>query len=231
MLKWGAVTAAVADDECLSPGAAVRLGDEGFTALAGRGREPPLARRRLPPLMGFGRHALRRSALGPRSAVVFRPFDSWIRSPVTWSGSRTRDRPFMRRLLYPLSYPVVTMPGVEPESPRGHPLHRRLSRFPRRGMCRHDERLLGGGTPVGTDPLTCERSRSTTDSWRLGFFSSGAIPSAGARPATRARRRGCAGLRAESPRSGSARTADKRAACPLPPACGRPCGRCTRRRR
>ena len=60
--------------------------------------------------------------------------------------------------------------------------------------------------------------------------SSGAIPSAGARPATRARRRGCAGPRAGSPRTGSARTAGRRAACPPPPACGRPFCRCSGRR-
>jgi hypothetical protein len=59
-------------------------------------------------------------------------------------------------------------------------------------------------------------------------LSSGAILSAGARPASRARRPGWAGLRAGRPRSGSARTAGTPAACPLPPACGRPCGRCTR---
>jgi hypothetical protein len=81
------------------------------------------------------------------------------------------------------------------------------------------------------EPQACERLPSTTDSWAPEPLSSGAIPSAGARPATRARRRGCAGLRAESPRSGSARTAGTPAACLLPPACGRPCGRCTRRRR
>lgn len=61
-------------------------------------------------------------------------------------------------------------------------------------------------------------------------ISSGAIPWAGAWPATRARRHGCAGLRAESPRSGSARTAGTPAACPLPPACGRPSCRCNGRR-
>jgi hypothetical protein len=81
------------------------------------------------------------------------------------------------------------------------------------------------------EPQACMRLPSTTDSWAPEPLSSGAIPSAGARQATRARRRGCAGLRAESPRSGSARTAGTPAACLLPPACGRPCGRCTRRRR
>ena len=62
-------------------------------------------------------------------------------------------------------------------------------------------------------------------------FSPGAIPSAGAQPAIHARRPGCAALRAESPRSGSARTAGTRAASPPPPACGRPSCRCSGRRR
>jgi len=83
----------------------------------------------------------------------------------------------------------------------------------------------------GSRTPACERLPFTTDSSAPKLVSSGAIPSAGARPATRARRRGCACLRAESPRSGSAHTAGTRAACPLPPACGRPCGRCTHHRR
>jgi hypothetical protein len=66
--RKGAVTATATNDECLGPGITVRVGDEGLTASAGREREAPLARRRQPPLMSVGLHALRRSAFGSRSA-------------------------------------------------------------------------------------------------------------------------------------------------------------------
>jgi len=85
----------------------------------------------------------------------------------------------------------------------------------------------GGREP---EPLACERSPSAEDVVAPQPFSSGAILSAGARPATRGRPRGSCGPRGGSPRSGSARTAGTAAACALPRACGRPCGRCTGRR-
>lgn len=106
-----------------------------------------------------------------------------------------------------------------------------IHRFQRRGMAGTDR--LGARVPSTGgvhEPLACERSPWSADSVAHGLFSSGAILLAGARPATRARRRGWAGLRAERPRSCSAHTAGTPAACALPPACGRPCGRCTGRR-
>jgi len=103
--------------------------------------------------------------------------------------------------------------------------------FRRRGMCGTHGRIRMPHTGGVHEPLTCERSPFTADSEASEPFSSGAILSAGAQPAIRARRHGCSGLPAERPRNGSARTAGTPAACPLPPACGRPCGRCTARRR
>lgn len=52
-----------------------------------------------------------------------------------WNGSRTRDRSFMQRLLYPTELSNgVGDPGVEPGSSRRYPHITRINRFRRRGM-------------------------------------------------------------------------------------------------
>ena len=60
---------------------------------------------------------------------------------------------------------------------------------------------------VSNDPDDDKYIAAAIESRATFVVSSGAIPSAGVRPAIHARRRGCAGPRAESPRSGSAHTA------------------------
>lgn len=102
-------------------------------------------------------------------------------------------------------------PGVEPGPLRAEPMHHH-SVASGKAACAAPTDESGCRTPAGfTNPWpfsVCLR-RQTLE--RLERFGSGAIPSAGARPATRARRRGCAGLRAGNPRSGSAHTAGTRA--------------------
>ena len=80
-----------ADDECLGPDVTGRVGSHLSVATsAGRGRGPGGFSVEPPPLTGGGLHAFRTqqcrasNAIDPLPAfgVVFRPFDSWIRSPV-----------------------------------------------------------------------------------------------------------------------------------------------------
>ena len=87
----GAVTAMAADDECHGPGITGRVGGHLSVATsAGRGRWPGGFSVELAPLTGGGLqasrtwHAMPFEAIHPLPAfgVVFRPFDSWIRSPV-----------------------------------------------------------------------------------------------------------------------------------------------------
>ena len=193
------------------PGAGCRGGPRpaclcGKTWSAGRGKRIPLVRRRRPSLMGLPLAALRRLASGPRSAGGPATVQCRICSPV-WERE---------------SSPLALSPqGVGRTLP---------------SLCatRHAQRRRaapGRCAPAGfTNPWPVS-VRSTTDSVAPELFSSGAIPSAAARPAIRARRPGWGGLRAESSRSGWARRAGRPAACRLPPACGRPSCRCTGRRR
>jgi hypothetical protein len=222
----GAVTAAAADDECLGPDLTVRVGR--LLADGSLGwpwmRSPACSAHKQPPLM-HGR-AIVEMALGARSAVVFRPF-------LDGAGVEPATDDLSGRCSTRLSYPVVVIQESNP-APCGATVDDRLSAVFSDAACATPTDGSGCRTPVGracTRTPTCERSPPSADSLAPEPFSSGATPSADVRPATRARRRGCAGLRAESPRSGSARTAGTPAACPLPPACDRPCGHCTHRRR
>lgn len=192
-------------------------------------RSPACSAHERPPLM-HGRAILER-ALSARSAVVFRPFNSWIRSPVLGAGVEPATDDLSGRCSTRLSHPVEVMPGVEPRPFRANQCITWHPSIPAARHGRHRQAFARAPPTGGVhEPQTCERLPSTTDSLAPEPFSSGAMPSAAVRPATRERRRGCAGLRAGSPRSGSARTVGTPAACPLPPACGRPCGRCTRRK-
>lgn len=222
-VERGAVTAMAADDECQGREATVRVGNRlsddhvGWPCL----RSPACPSHGQPRLMHDGA-----CALGARSAVVFRTV------LVAWSGSRTRDGRLRRSLLYPTELSSGDHPGIEPGTLRCDPSMARISTgsgdaawAASTGLRPNAAHRRGSRTQ---GPVSVRLSRQMRG--RLGFVSSGAIPSAGARPAIRARRRGCAGLRAESPRNGSARTAGTAAACLLPPVCGRPCGHCMHHR-
>lgn len=174
----------------------------------------------------------RARALGTRSAVVFRPFNSWIRSPVLGAGVEPATDDLSGRCSTRLSYPVVVMPGVEPGPLRDPSSSPGICRFRQRGMDGTDGLKPGCRPPAGfTNPWPVSVCLPRQILRAPEPFSSDAILLAGARPAIRVRRHGCAGLRAENPRNGSARTAGTPEACPLPPACGQPCGCCTGRRR
>ncbi len=208
------------------PGATVRLGRP--LAAGGLGwpwlQSPACSAHGRAPLMHA--RAITRIALGARSAVVLRPF-------LDGAGVEPATDDCSGRCSTRLSYPVVVIRESNP-APCGATVDDRLSAAFGDAAWAAPTDGSGCRTPAGracARTPACERSPLSADSWAPGSFSPGAIPSAGARPATRARRRGCDGLRAGNPRSGSARTAGTPAACPLPPACGRPCGRCTGRRR
>ena len=81
--------------------------------------KPRLLGARWPPLMGLGLHALRRSAFGSRSAVVFRPFVAEMAyQAIRWSGIRTFDNDSLRSCSTRLSYTSGGHPGLEPGSLR-----------------------------------------------------------------------------------------------------------------
>ena len=89
------------------------------TASAGlRMRNPACSPHERPPLMRVGMNALRRSTFCQRSAVVFRPFNSWIRSPVLGAGVEPATDDLSGRCSTRLSYPVVVIPGIEPGTAR-----------------------------------------------------------------------------------------------------------------
>ena len=156
--------------------------------------------------------------------------NSWICSPVSWSGSRTRDPRRMRPLLYPLSYPVLATRESNP-APFGATIDDPYQLLP---AARHvwqqrtdpdaTHRRGGPSSEVGPNhcPVSVRLSQQTHE--HPNVIRSGAIPLAGGQPATHARRHGYSGPRAESPRTGSAHTADIPAAYALPPVCDWPCG-------
>ncbi len=176
--------------------------------------------------------ACKRLPLMQRSAGASAARSAWSFDRFGWSGIRTRDRRRFRSLLYPTELSSGGHPGIEPGTSRCEPSVTGYPLLPCDAAWSAPT-ARGRVPPTGGvhEPLACERSPLTADAWAPGFVSPGAILSAGARPATRARRHGCACLRAERPRSGSARTAGTAAACLPLRACGRPCGRCMRRRR
>ena len=226
-VEMGAVTATAADDECLGPDATVRVGrllPEGSLGW-------PWMRK--PRVLG-ARAAAADAQSGSRPRCTFGGGLStaccWMAyQAIRWEGFEP-STDSLRSCSTRLSYTTVEVIRDSNPAACAATFDDRFRCFRRRGMCGTHGRIRVPYTGGVHEPLTCERSPFTADSGAPEPFSSGAIPLAGARPATRARRRGCAGLQAESPRSGSARTAGTPAACPLAPACGRPCGRCTGRR-
>ena len=132
-----AVTAAAADDECLGPGATMRV----RSSVIGNPFGWAWTRARLcsTPAAAAGRRGIThrspetspgastRSTLARVRRWSFRPVVCWICSPVLWSGSRTRDRRFIRPLLYPLSYPTAGgSPGTRTRPLSEQPLVTRI---------------------------------------------------------------------------------------------------------
>jgi hypothetical protein len=123
------------------------------------------------------------------------------------------------------------MPGIEPG---GRPILIPVPSLPARRHVRRRRPEPGTSRRRGSRTPTCERIafHESSVARRTGTgLSATANASAGARPAIHARRRGCVGLPAGKPRTGSAHTAGTRAACPLVRASGRPSAHCMPRRR
>jgi hypothetical protein len=121
------------------------------TPSAGRGRGPRVARRRPPPLEGEG--VSRRSPEKVPEHRRDRPSPAFgvglstgcvlnFEGSVLWSGSRTRDRRFIRPLLYPLSYPTAGgSPGTRTRLLSKQPLVTRIRCSVRCDMCGTDGRI------------------------------------------------------------------------------------------
>jgi hypothetical protein len=172
---------------------------------------------------------------GDRHEGPWCTFGGGLATFLGWNGSRTRDKRRARSLLYRLSYPLVVIQESNP-APCGATVDDRLSAVFSDAACATPTDGSGCRTPAGRARArtpTCERSPLSADPLATERRS------AQARSLRQARGQPLVHVRAdvpaftafkqEVPRSGSVRTAGKRAACPLPPARGRP--QATRARR